>query len=141
MDYIIPTEKYNYLMVIKKYLGFSPIRDISLNAGAVVESESIEDIRNLSSKIAYEDKKYELIEKTNEEHEYGNGGYRNIITMLSFEGIELIKSINYVSWDSSLDDSEEYRDYKIEKTYLLSDDKLAKLTFKEFVNNELKNGK
>ena len=141
MDYRRPPEEFNYLMLIKKYLGFTPIRDISLNAGAVIESESIEDFHNLFSKIKYEDKKYGLIEKTNEEHEYGNGGYRNIITILSFEGIELIKSINYVSWDSSLDDSEEYRDYKIEKTYLFSDDKLARLTFKEFVNSELKNDK
>ena len=72
---------------------------------------------------------YRVLIKTEEDHEWGHGGFREITAQLLKGDRLIILAINYNSWDTTSDDSTDYASLKVRRTYLLQDDPVAKQIF------------
>lgn len=69
------------------------------------------------------------VSRNEEYHQWGYGGFREETTQLLKGDQPLVLSLDFHSWDTYSDDSEDHPREQLQRTYLLQDDPVARQMF------------
>lgn len=91
-----------------------------------------EDLRNICVRFVPDfsaNAHYKIMGCAERNHKEGNGGYDRFKNTLLKDGVPVLVSIQRFGWSTSFDDSEDYTNESVQKTYLLQDDPIARKIF------------
>lgn len=72
---------------------------------------------------------YKIVADSSRSHETGCGGYNRFQNTLLKDGVPVIVSIQRIGWSTTSDDVEDYTNERVQKTFLLQADPMAKNIF------------